>query len=73
MSWKRRTLLAVSCVAALVLSAGGWVIVQHDFGFRAERVTITGGTQPLQGTLALHRTGVPGFGAVEPADGPDVP
>ncbi|MFE2997825.1 hypothetical protein ACFXG4_22755 [Nocardia sp. NPDC059246] len=38
MSWKRQTLIAASCVAALVLSAGGWVIVQHDFGIRAERV-----------------------------------
>ncbi|MGW5224282.1 alpha/beta hydrolase family protein [Nocardia niigatensis] len=64
MSWKRRTLLAASCVAALVLSAGGWVIVQHDFGFRAERVTITGGTQPLQGTLALPKHGDGPFGLV---------
>ncbi|MFE3258166.1 alpha/beta hydrolase family protein [Nocardia sp. NPDC059229] len=64
MSWKRRTLIAVSCVAALVLSAGGWVIVQHDFDIRAERVTITGGAQPLQGTLALPEHGDGPFGLV---------
>ncbi|MEU1204503.1 hypothetical protein [Nocardia sp. NPDC005825] len=55
MSWKRRLLIAASCVAALVVSAGGWVIVQHDFAFREQRVTITGGAQPLQGTLAVPK------------------
>lgn len=64
MSWKRRLLIAASCVAALLLSAGGCVVVQHDFDIRTEWVTITGGVQPLRGTLALPATGDGPFGLV---------
>ncbi|WP_040809698.1 alpha/beta hydrolase family protein [Nocardia concava] len=64
MSWKRRALIATSCVAALALSAGGWVIAQNDFAIREERVTITGGVQPLQGVLALPEHGEKPFGLV---------
>ncbi|MFE4461703.1 alpha/beta hydrolase family protein [Nocardia tengchongensis] len=64
MSWKRRLLIAAGCVAALVASAGGWVITQHDFDIREQRVTITGGAQPLQGTLALPKQGDGPFGLV---------
>lgn len=64
MSRKRRLLIAASCVAALLLSAGGYVVVQHDFDIRTERVTITGGAQPLQGTLALPEKGDGPFGLV---------
>ncbi|MVU77748.1 hypothetical protein GPX89_10900 [Nocardia sp. ET3-3] len=64
MSWKRRAVIAASCVAALVLSIGGWVIVAQDFAIREERVTITGAAQPLQGTLALPKRGDGPFGLV---------
>ncbi|WP_071344038.1 alpha/beta hydrolase family protein [Nocardia seriolae] len=64
MSWMRRLLIAASCVAALALSAGGWVIVANDFDIREQRVTITGGPQPLHATLALPEHGDGPFGLV---------
>ncbi|MER7847073.1 alpha/beta hydrolase [Kitasatospora sp. NPDC096077] len=39
-------------VAVLVLGAGGWVVHQNEYDLKEERVTITGGRQPLHGVLA---------------------
>ncbi|MCV7226914.1 alpha/beta hydrolase family protein [Mycolicibacterium komossense] len=62
--WVRRTLIALGCVAALVLTAGAWVIYQNDFAIREQRVTIPGPQQPLDGVLALPKSGSAPFGLV---------
>jgi dienelactone hydrolase len=62
--WARRTLIAMGCVVALILSAGAWVVYQNDFAIREERVTIPGPAQPLDGVLALPRTAEGPFGLV---------
>ncbi|MUL82267.1 MULTISPECIES: S9 family peptidase [unclassified Mycolicibacterium] len=62
--WLRRTLTALGCVVALVVSAGAWVVYVNDFAFREQRVTIPGPAQPLEGVLALPKTGNGPFGLV---------
>ncbi|MEV7595921.1 alpha/beta hydrolase [Kitasatospora sp. NPDC089797] len=39
-------------VVVLALGAGGWVVHQNEYDLTEERVTITGGKQPLHGVLA---------------------
>ncbi|MEV7778963.1 CocE/NonD family hydrolase [Kitasatospora sp. NPDC088351] len=39
-------------VVVLLLGAGGWVVYQNEYDLKEERVTITGGRQPLNGVLA---------------------
>ncbi len=56
-----RTVLAVMLV---LIAAGGWVAYQHSYDIREQRVTITGGTQPLHGVLALPERGEGPFGLV---------
>jgi uncharacterized protein len=62
--WVRRTLIALGCVVAVVLSAGGWVLYANNFAIREQRVTIPGPAQPLDGVLALPKTGNGPFGLV---------
>ncbi|WP_162500976.1 alpha/beta hydrolase family protein [Nocardia panacis] len=57
-------LIASGCVVALAVAAGGWAIYQNDFDYRQEHVTITGSTQPLEGTLTLPKQGNGPYGLV---------
>ncbi|MFG3055294.1 alpha/beta hydrolase family protein [Kitasatospora sp. NPDC048239] len=63
-TWLRRLL---GTLLALVLTAGaavGWVAYQHSYELREQRVTITGGAQPLDGVLARPEGGDGPFGLV---------
>ncbi|MBO1418732.1 S9 family peptidase [Streptomyces sp. FH025] len=51
-------------VAVLVLGAGGWVLYQNEYDLEEERVTITGGKQPLRGVLARPTGGQGPYGLV---------
>jgi dienelactone hydrolase len=62
--WLRITLIALGCVVAVVLPAGGWVLYANDFAIREQRVTIPAPAQPLDGVLALPKTGKGPFGLV---------
>ncbi|MFF8772386.1 serine aminopeptidase domain-containing protein [Kitasatospora sp. NPDC015120] len=55
-----------SLAAALVLlvGAGGWVVYQNEYDLKEERVTVTGGKQPLQGILARPTGGHGPYGLV---------
>ncbi|SEB24549.1 hypothetical protein SAMN04488580_11437 [Mycobacterium sp. 283mftsu] len=63
-AWVRRALIALGCVVAVVLSAGGWVLYANDFAIREQRVTIPAPAQPLDGVLVLPKTGKGPFGLV---------
>ena len=63
-AWVRRTLIAWGCVVAVVVPAGGWVLYANDFAIREQRVTIPAPAQPLDGVLALPKTGKGPFGLV---------
>ncbi|WP_084264368.1 alpha/beta hydrolase family protein [Actinomadura macra] len=64
----------VPLLAALVLvaAAAGWVVYQNDYDLAEQKVTITGGAQPLQGVLALpaHGRGPYGLVVFVHGDGP---
>jgi uncharacterized protein len=62
--WRRRLLRSLATVVALVLACGGWVVYQNTYDIREEQVTITGGSHPLKGVLALPATGRKPFGLV---------
>ncbi|UNB50536.1 S9 family peptidase [Mycolicibacterium sp. YH-1] len=62
--WLRRTGIALGCVVALTLSAGAWMTYQNDFAIREQRVTIPGPQQPLDGVLALPKSGNGPYGLV---------
>ncbi|OHU26364.1 alpha/beta hydrolase [Mycobacteroides chelonae] len=62
--WFRRTLIALSCVVALVVSSGAWVLYTNDFDYREQRVTIAGPDHPLEGMLTLPKTGHGPYGLV---------
>jgi uncharacterized protein len=62
--WRRRTGIALGCVVVLMLTAGAWVTYQNDFAIREQRVTIPGPQQPLDGVLALPKSGNGPFGLV---------
>ncbi len=62
--WVRRVLIALGCVVAVMLSAGGWVLYANDFAIREQHVTIPGPAQPLDGVLALPKTGHGPYGLV---------
>ncbi|WP_433338866.1 alpha/beta hydrolase family protein [Spirillospora sp. CA-294931] len=59
-------------VAVLVAAGGGWVIYQNEYDLREEKVTITGGAQPLKGVLAWPkgRDGPHGLVVFVHGDGP---
>ncbi|MUL47453.1 alpha/beta fold hydrolase [Mycobacterium sp. CBMA293] len=57
-------MIALGCVVALVLPAGIWVLYANDFAIREQRVTIPGPAEPLDGVLALPKTGNGPFGLV---------
>ncbi|GAA1573389.1 CocE/NonD family hydrolase [Actinomadura kijaniata] len=66
-SRRRRVRWTVSVLAAAVVTvvaATGWVVHQNTYELREERVTITGGAQPLKGVLALPERGGGPFGLV---------
>ncbi len=60
----RRWLIAAACVASVLLSAGAWVLYANDYAIREQRVTIPGPAEPLDGVLALPKTGKGPFGLV---------
>ncbi|MET8544512.1 alpha/beta hydrolase [Kitasatospora sp. NPDC004799] len=51
-------------VAVLLAGAGGWVVYQNEYDLVEERVTVTGGRQPLQGVLARPTGGHGPYGLV---------
>ncbi|WP_224283274.1 S9 family peptidase [Streptomyces sp. LS1784] len=51
-------------VAVLMAGAGGWVVYQNEYDLTEERVTVTGGKQPLQGVLARPTGGHGPYGLV---------
>lgn len=55
------SLLALALAAG---AAGGWVAYQHSYDLREQRVTITGGAQPLDGVLARPEGGDGPFGLI---------
>ncbi len=57
-------LVALACVIALILGAGGWVMHANDFAIRTQRLTIPGPTGPLEATLAVPQHGDGPFGVV---------
>ncbi|MFJ9951719.1 alpha/beta hydrolase family protein [Kitasatospora sp. NPDC091207] len=59
--WLLGSLLAV---ALLVGAAGGWVLYGNSYDLREQRVTITGGVQPLDGVLARPEGGDGPYGVV---------
>ncbi|KFU82047.1 hypothetical protein SAMN04489729_1560 [Amycolatopsis lurida] len=63
---RRRKWLWVSLVSVMLLmvGAGGWIIYQNDYDLAEERVTITGGAQPLNGVLARPTEGKGPYGLV---------
>ncbi|MBP0451585.1 alpha/beta hydrolase [Kitasatospora sp. RG8] len=57
----------LGALLALVLTAGAavaWVAYQNSYDLREQRVTITGGVQPLDGVLARPESGDGPFGLV---------
>nr|BFD95713.1 CocE/NonD family hydrolase [Kitasatospora sp. Xyl93] len=65
MSGRRRWLWgALLSVAVLLVGAGGWVVYQNEYDLDEERVTVTGGRQPLQGVLARPTGGHGPYGLV---------
>lgn len=62
--WLRRAFVALACVIALMVGAGGWVIHANDFAVQRHELTIPGSTQPLHATLALPEYGDGPFGLV---------
>ncbi|WP_372440703.1 alpha/beta hydrolase family protein [Nocardia acididurans] len=65
-------LAALTVVLVTACAAVAWVIYQNTYALREERVTITGGVQPLQGVLAWpkHRDGPTGLVVFVHGDGP---
>ncbi|MEV7939568.1 hypothetical protein AB0O82_25975 [Kitasatospora sp. NPDC088264] len=59
----------------LLLGAGGWVVYRNEYDLKGERVTITGGRQPLHGVLARPTGGRTPAGLVVlvHGDGPTAP
>ncbi len=51
-------------VVLLLVAATGWVIYQNEYDIREEKVTITGGAQPLHGVLAWPKRGRGPYGLV---------
>ncbi|MFE4481159.1 MULTISPECIES: alpha/beta hydrolase family protein [Streptomycetaceae] len=51
-------------VAVLLAGMGGWVVYQNEYDLTEERVTVTGGRQPLQGVLARPTGGHGPYGLV---------
>ncbi|MBB5966215.1 alpha/beta hydrolase family protein [Planomonospora venezuelensis] len=60
----RRSLIALLGLVLLAAAGAGVVIVQNTYDLREERVTISGGPQPLDGVLALPASGRGPFGLV---------
>ncbi len=62
--WVRAILIALACVAAVLLSAGGWALYANGFAIREQRVTIPGPAEPLDAVLALPKAGKGPLGLV---------
>lgn len=60
----RRLLAVLLGLAVLAAAACAWVIHQNTYDLREERVTITGGRQPLKGVLARPKQGKGPYGLV---------
>ncbi|WP_067804942.1 alpha/beta hydrolase family protein [Actinomadura formosensis] len=61
---RKRIWVSLLTVLVVIAGAGGWVIYQHDYDLREEKVTITGGEQPLRGVLAMPEHGHGPYGLV---------
>lgn len=61
---RRRLLGSLLALALLIGAAGGWVLYRNSYDLREQRVTITGGAQPLDGVLARPEGGDGPFGLV---------
>ncbi|MEV0668494.1 alpha/beta hydrolase family protein [Actinomadura luteofluorescens] len=61
---RKRIWVSLLTVLVVIAGAGGWVIYQHDYDLREEKVTITGGEQPLRGVLAMPEHGRGPYGLV---------
>lgn len=57
-------MIAASLVLAVPVAAGGWVVYANSYEIREERVTVTGGKQPLKGVLAWPKSGKGPYGLV---------
>ncbi|MRH88568.1 alpha/beta hydrolase [Nocardia sp. SYP-A9097] len=60
----RRTKIILASILVPILIIAGWVVVENDYAITEQHVTIPGPDQPLQGFLALPRTGHGPFGLV---------
>ena len=47
---------SLAVVVVLIATLVGWTLYQNTYDIREEKVTITGGSVPLQGVLALPET-----------------
>lgn len=61
---RKRIWVPLLTVLALAVGATGWVIYQNDYDLDEEKVTITGGAQPLKGVLAKPTRGRGPYGLV---------
>ncbi|MFD2470603.1 alpha/beta hydrolase family protein [Amycolatopsis silviterrae] len=61
---RKRLWISVLSVMLLLAGAGGWILWQNDYDLAEERVTITGGAQPLHGVLARPTEGNGPYGLV---------
>ena len=60
----RWVLTSLAVVVVLIVGLVGWTLHQNNYDIREEKVTITGGSVPLQGILALPEQGAGPFGLV---------
>ncbi|MFJ9692446.1 alpha/beta hydrolase family protein [Kitasatospora sp. NPDC101183] len=61
---RRRLWGSLATVLVLLVGTGGWVVYQNEYDIEEERVTVTGGRQPLQGVLARPTGGHGPYGLV---------
>jgi uncharacterized protein len=64
MSVRRWIWGSLMTTVVLLIAAGGWVVSANHFAIREEKVTISGGTQPLKGVLAWPEHGHGPYGLV---------
>ncbi|GAA1409811.1 CocE/NonD family hydrolase [Kitasatospora putterlickiae] len=62
--WLRWLLGSGLALVLLAAGAGGWVVYANSYDLREERVTVTGGAQPLDGVLARPEGGRGPYGLV---------
>ena len=61
---RRWMVTSLAVVVVLIATLVGWTLYQNTYDIREEKVTITGGSVPLQGVLALPEHGDGPFGLV---------